>query len=70
LEDAMKTVAQQLKQQGREEGLEQGAIQKAQETARNMLADNISVKSVVKYTGLELETVLELKKDVDNQKKR
>ena len=56
--------------QGLEQGLEQGAIQKAQETARNMLADNISVESVVKYTGLELETVLELKKDVDNQKKR
>ena len=56
--------------QGLEQGLEQGAIQKAQETARNFLAMGLSPENVVKGTGLELETVLELKKDVENQKKR
>ena len=48
----------------------QGAIQKAQETARNFLAMGLSPENVAKGTGLELETVLELKKDIDNQKKR
>ncbi|MCF6776886.1 Rpn family recombination-promoting nuclease/putative transposase [Thiotrichales bacterium 19X7-9] len=66
LEDAMKTVAQQLKQQGRQEG----AIQKAQETARNMLAKGLDSKLVADCTGLEIDTVVSLRKDIDNQKKR
>ena len=70
LEDAMKTVAQQLEQKGLEKGLEQGAIQKAQEMAINMLKYGDSVEKVVTITGLEKATVLELKKDTDNKKKR
>ncbi|TNF69412.1 MAG: Rpn family recombination-promoting nuclease/putative transposase, partial [Gammaproteobacteria bacterium] len=54
----------------KKQGLEQGAIQKAQETARNMLLKNYNPKEVADLTSLELETVLGLKKDIDNQKKR
>ena len=54
----------------KKQGLEQGRIQEKQETARNFLAMGLSPENVAKGTGLELETVLKLKKDVDNQKKR
>ena len=66
LEETMRTVAQQLRQQGRQEG----EIQKTQELARNLLNYGDSVDKVVAVTGLEKETVIALKKDIDNQKKR
>ena len=44
-------------EKGREEGREEGRI----EAARNMLADEISIDLVVKYTGLSIEQVKELK---------
>ncbi|MCF6768432.1 Rpn family recombination-promoting nuclease/putative transposase [Thiotrichales bacterium 19S11-10] len=73
LENTMKTVAEQLEEMGLEKGLEQGieqgAVQKAQETARNMLTDNMSVAIVCKYTGLERKTVLSIQKDL-NKKSR
>jgi predicted transposase/invertase (TIGR01784 family) len=43
--------------EGREEGREEGRI----EAARNMLADEISIDLVAKYTGLSIEQVKELK---------
>ena len=46
------------------EGIAQGAEQAKLETARNMLADGISVDSVSKYSGLPLETVKELAKEI------
>ena len=46
---------------GREEGIEQGAYNNKLETAKKLLEDNISPEVVVKYTGLPLETILELK---------
>ncbi|MCF6776689.1 Rpn family recombination-promoting nuclease/putative transposase [Thiotrichales bacterium 19X7-9] len=55
---------------GIKQGLEQGAIQKAQETARNMLLKNYNPKEIADLTSLELETILKLKKDINNQKKR
>ncbi|MCF6777788.1 Rpn family recombination-promoting nuclease/putative transposase [Thiotrichales bacterium 19X7-9] len=74
LEDAMKTVAQQLEQKGLEkgvkQGLEQGAIQKAQEMAVNMLKYGDSVEKVITITGLEKSTVINLKKDMQSQKIR
>ena len=42
----------------------EGAEQAKLETARNMLADGISVDSVSKYSGLPLETVEQLAKEV------
>ena len=42
----------------------EGAEQAKLETARNMLADGISVDSVSKYSGLPLETVKELAKEI------
>jgi predicted transposase YdaD len=57
-------------QKGISQGLEQGLTQKAQETARNLLNYGDSVDKVVAVTGLELETVLAIKKDIDSQKKR
>ena len=48
---------------GREEGRAEGAHDKAVETARNMLAEGISVATVIKCTDLAEEEVSELKRD-------
>ena len=48
----------------KQEGLEEGALQKALETARNMLTDGISLDSVSKYSGLPLETLEQLAKEI------
>jgi predicted transposase YdaD len=53
------TVAQQWQ--------EQGELKGKQETARTMLADGLSVDMVGKYTSLDLDTVLKLKKEVDSK---
>ena len=57
-------IKKQAYKDGLEEGISQGALQKALETARNMLADGVSLDSVSKYSGLPLETVKELAKEV------
>ncbi|MCF6766707.1 Rpn family recombination-promoting nuclease/putative transposase [Thiotrichales bacterium 19S3-7] len=54
----------------KKQGLEQGAIQKAQETARNLIDMGLDDNMIAKATGLEIDTVISLRKDVDNQKKR
>ncbi|MCF6777916.1 hypothetical protein L3V83_15225, partial [Thiotrichales bacterium 19X7-9] len=64
------TLREQWEAKATKKGVKQGAIQKAQETARNMLAKGLDTKLVADCTGLELETVLELKKDINNLKKR
>ena len=46
--------------QGLEQGLEQGSKHKEIEIARNMLKDNMSIDTIIKYTGLtkkEIETL-------------
>ena len=45
----------------REKGLEEGRAEGRMETARNMLADEISIDLVAKYTGLSIEQVKQLK---------
>ena len=50
--------------QGMKKGQEEGAYNNKLETAKNLLKDNISPEAVVKYTGLPLETVLKLKKNL------
>ena len=48
-------------EKGREEGIEQGAYNTKLETAKKLLEDNISSEAVVKYTGLPLKVIMELK---------
>ena len=50
--------------EGREEGLEQGKEEKAFETAKNLLENKIDPNLVAKCTGLPLDQVLALQKEV------
>jgi len=50
--------------EGREEGIEEGSRQKAVEDARNALAMNLSAEQAAQITGLPLEQVLELQKEL------
>ena len=50
--------------QGIAQGISQGAEQKAIETARNLLSMNLSLEQVVQGTGLPLETVEQLAKEL------
>ena len=47
--------------EGIEKGMEKGREEGRIEAARNMLADEISIDLVAKYTGLSIEQVKELK---------
>ena len=51
-------------EEGLNKGISQGAEQTRIETAKKMLCDRLSVKSVSKYTGLPLETVDQLAKEL------
>ena len=46
-------------------GISQGAEQKAIETARNFLNEGISIEQVARCTGLSMNTVEQLAKDVE-----
>ncbi|MFC2331321.1 MAG: hypothetical protein ACFNKL_09710 [Treponema sp.] len=50
-----------LRRMGREEGIAIGMEKANRDNARNMLADNVSVERIARYTGLPLETVRKLK---------
>ncbi|MCF6776690.1 hypothetical protein L3V83_14385 [Thiotrichales bacterium 19X7-9] len=52
--------------QGLEQGLEQGRL----EMAKNMLQYGDSIDKIVAITGLEKATILKLKKDIKNYKKK
>ncbi len=49
---------------GEREGIAKGAQAKAIETARNMLKKNYPASDIVEITGLSLEQVLELQKEL------
>ena len=49
---------------GEREGIAKGAQEKAIETARNMLKKNYPTSDIVEITGLPLEQVLELQKEL------
>lgn len=53
--------------EGREEGIIEGAQQKAIEDAKNALEMNLTVEQTAKITGLPLEKVLELQKEIKVQ---
>ncbi len=65
-----------LRRMGREEGIAIGeqrgmvtGMEKANlDNARNMLADNVSVERIARYTGLPLETVRKLKAELSATK--
>ena len=50
--------------QGISQGIKQGAYEKAVETAKSMLADNLNIQFVAKYTNLPVETIQQLEKDL------
>ena len=53
-----------LRRMGREEGIRTGIEKANLDNARNMLADNIAVERIARYTGLPLETVRKLKAEL------
>ena len=53
------------KLEGISEGIQQGELQKAIETAKNMLNKNIPTDVVGECTGLPLETIEQLKKELE-----
>ena len=44
----------------REEGVERGMIMGKEENALKMLADNLPLETIARYTGLPLERIKEL----------
>ena len=61
---AMNLHDRDIKKQAYKDGLEEGALQKALETARNLFSFNLSLEQIMQATGLPLETVKELAKEV------
>ena len=53
-----------IKKQAYKDGLEEGALQKALETARNLFSFNLSLEQIMQATGLPLETVEKLAKEI------
>ncbi len=56
--------AQEMREEGRAEGIEEGQQKKAIETAKNFLINGTDVGLIAKCTGLPLEQVLELQKEL------
>ena len=46
---------------GLQQGISQGEYQAKIETAKNMLKDNLDIETIVKYTGLSIDTIKSLK---------
>jgi len=69
----MMTIAEQLKREGRKEGfkqgiekglekgVEKGAEEKAVLIAKNMLAENLPLNLITKFTGIPVETLEKFK---------
>ncbi len=63
-EDGLSKGLQQGISQGISQGIKQGAYEKAVETAKSMLADNLNIQFVAKYTNLPVEKIQQLEKDL------
>ena len=61
---AMNLHDRDIKKQAYKDGLEEGALQKALETARKFITLNIPYEQIAQGTGLPLETVKELAKEI------
>ena len=57
-------ITEEAKKQGRIEGIELGAQQKAVDAAENFLKEDIAPEVIARCTGLTLEKVLELQKEI------
>lgn len=55
------------REEGIEEGIEKGREEEALEVALRMLKDGLPPESVVKYSGLSLEKVESLKREIDGE---
>ncbi|MGP1474261.1 MAG: hypothetical protein ACTTJ1_02520, partial [Treponema sp.] len=55
-----------LRRMGREEGIKTNKL----DNARNMLADNLAVERIARYTGLPLETVRKLKAELSTAQEK
>jgi len=51
-------------EQGVRQGIQQGAFDKAIQTAKNLLAMNLTITQIVQATNLPLETVEQLEKEI------
>ena len=49
---------------GLSKGISQGAYQEKLETAKSMLADNLNIQFIAKYTNLPLEIIQQLEKEL------
>ena len=52
---------QRGKKEGYSAGVADGEYQTKIETAKNMLKDNLDIETIVKYTGLSIDTIKSLK---------
>ena len=59
-EEAKKVWYEEGREEGREEGMEKGMEEGLEKTAKNALAEGISIELVQKITGLDLETIKNL----------
>ena len=55
-----------LRRMGREEGIKTNKL----DNARNILADNLAVERIARYTGLPLETVRKLKAELSTAQEK
>ncbi|WP_440705181.1 hypothetical protein, partial [Cysteiniphilum sp. E12A11] len=60
---------QRREQKAEQQGMQQGAILKAQDTAKTMLIEGLDDNLVTRCTGLDLDTVLKLKKEISTKTK-
>ena len=52
------------KNEGIAQGISQGAYEKAIETAKNLLAMNLSIENIAKATGLDINSIKDLTKSI------
>ncbi len=63
------TAAEQLRQQGMQQGMQQGRFLEKQEMARTMIMKGLMDSLVVECTGLDLTTVVNIKKEIERKTK-
>ena len=66
LELTLEEMQRQALLKGEQRGEQKGERKGKQEVARNMLLLNVDVETIVKYTGLSLEEINALKKQVEH----
>ena len=61
----IQTKTEEAFEKGSRQGMQQGEQKKAEESAKAMLADKLPTDKVVLYSGLSLDKVLELQKQIN-----